>query len=452
MIKSLFKYTVALSLFITSTVSLAQVALEEMVVTSQKREQNLLDVPSALQAFSGDMLEDAGVRDTNDLTGLVPDMMMSGEEAGRANIWLRGIGSTAFDPGSESSNALFVDEIYMSRAQSVMTGLVDLERIEVLKGPQGTLYGRNALGGAISIFYKKPTSEFEQKLKAGIGDSGYQSLSYMVSGELANNLYGRMIIGYQDIEGAHKETSRGEDDGPENQNFRFSLFGEGDNHEWSLTADYGSSDIDELVSEAVICEDAVTVCNSAQYNLIKAAPGIAARGIDIFQTNLAGAAAYATDAAGIASLRADKYSAASDIDTFSRNEDTLISGKVKFFRDDYDLTIIAATNQNQGEELRDFDATLNFNKSQDAGLTFVKYYGDVIPTTRDHCRNIINGVYNKRKSGLFTVDEVNALWTSRSWKGKKSGNPLIVRGGYNCRHQWSYVNPDWYDSKGELII
>ena len=104
------------------------------------------------------------------------------------------------------------------------------------------------------------------------------------------------------------------------------------------------------------------------------------------------------------------------------------------------------------DSLRDFDATLNFNKSKDAGLTFVKYYGDVIPTTRDHCRNIINGVYNKRKSGLFTIDEVNSLWTSRSWSGKKSGNPLVVRGGYNCRHQWSYVNPDWYDSKGELII
>ena len=60
-----------------------------MVVTSQKREQNLLDVPSALQAFSGDMLEDAGVRDTNDLTRMVPDMLMSGEDSGRANIWLR---------------------------------------------------------------------------------------------------------------------------------------------------------------------------------------------------------------------------------------------------------------------------------------------------------------------------------------------------------------------------
>ena len=68
MIKSFLKYTMTLSLFLSSTISLAQVALEEMVVTSQKREQNLLDVPSALQAFSGDMLEDAGVRDTNDLT------------------------------------------------------------------------------------------------------------------------------------------------------------------------------------------------------------------------------------------------------------------------------------------------------------------------------------------------------------------------------------------------
>jgi hypothetical protein len=104
------------------------------------------------------------------------------------------------------------------------------------------------------------------------------------------------------------------------------------------------------------------------------------------------------------------------------------------------------------DSLRDFDATLNFNKSQEAGLTYVKYFGDVILTTREICRNVINGVYNKRSGGLFTVDEVRELWAIRSWSGKKSGDPLIVRGGYNCRHQWSYVNPDWYDEDGELII
>ena len=101
------------------------------------------------------------------------------------------------------------------------------------------------------------------------------------------------------------------------------------------------------------------------------------------------------------------------------------------------------------DSLRDFDATLNFNKSKDAGLTFVKYYGDVIPTTRDLCRRMVNGQLNKRKNGLFTIAEIQDIWTSRSWSGKKGGNPMIVRGGYNCRHQFSYVNPDWYEDDGK---
>jgi len=101
------------------------------------------------------------------------------------------------------------------------------------------------------------------------------------------------------------------------------------------------------------------------------------------------------------------------------------------------------------DSLRDFDATLNFNKANDAGLTYVKYYGDVIPTTRDLCRRMVNGDLNKRKSGLFTIDEIKEIWANRSWSGKKSGNPLVVRGGYNCRHQFSYVNPDWYEEDGQ---
>ena len=124
----------------------------------------------------------------------------------------------------------------------------------------------------------------------------------------------------------------------------------------------------------------------------------------------------------------------------------------KFARDRAGENMKRYAGQILNDSLRDFDATLNLSKSKDAGLTYVKYYGDVIPTTRSICRNVINGVYNKRKGGLFTIAEVNALWSRTSWKGKKSGNPLIVRGGYNCRHQWSYVNPDWYNKAGELII
>jgi len=100
------------------------------------------------------------------------------------------------------------------------------------------------------------------------------------------------------------------------------------------------------------------------------------------------------------------------------------------------------------DSLRDFDATLNFNKANDAGLTYVKYYGDVIPTTRDICRRMVSGNLNTRANGLFTIDEIQEIWASRSWSGKKSGNPMVVRGGYNCRHQFSYVNPDWYEEDG----
>ena len=124
----------------------------------------------------------------------------------------------------------------------------------------------------------------------------------------------------------------------------------------------------------------------------------------------------------------------------------------KFARDRAGENMKRYASQILNDSLREFDATLNFNKANDAGLTFVKYFGDVIPTTRQICRDLINGVLNKRPNGLFTIDEVKRLWASRSWSGKKSGDPLFVRGGYNCRHQWSYVNPNWYNKKGDLII
>ena len=136
----------------------------------------------------------------------------------------------------------------------------------------------------------------------------------------------------------------------------------------------------------------------------------------------------------------------------SRVDKAVQTLQTKFARDRAGENMKRYAGQILNDSLRDFDATLNFNKSNDAGLVYVKYYGDVIPTTRQICRSLINGVYNKRPNGLFTIDEVKNLWSSRSWSGKKSGNPLVVRGGYNCRHQWSYVNPDWYDSSGELII
>ena len=124
----------------------------------------------------------------------------------------------------------------------------------------------------------------------------------------------------------------------------------------------------------------------------------------------------------------------------------------KFGRDRAGDNMRKYASQLLNDGLREFDAQVNAYKSSEAGLTHVKYFGDIIPTTREVCKNILRGVYKKRQSNVFTIDEVRKLWKQRSWSGKKPGDPLVVRGGYNCRHQWTYVSPDWYDSEGKLII
>jgi len=95
------------------------------------------------------------------------------------------------------------------------------------------------------------------------------------------------------------------------------------------------------------------------------------------------------------------------------------------------------------DSLREFDATLSANKAFEAELTHFKYYGNVIPTTRRHCASLV------RRDKLFTIDEVKRLGRA-NWTGKKSGDQLIVRGGYNCRHQWSPVDPEWFSEDGAL--
>ena len=121
----------------------------------------------------------------------------------------------------------------------------------------------------------------------------------------------------------------------------------------------------------------------------------------------------------------------SNLKTLDRVDKAVQTLQSKFARDRIGNNMKRYAGQILNYSLIDFDATLNFNKANEAGLTYLKYYGDVIPTTRDFCRNVINGVYNKRENGLFTIDEVRELWSNNNWTGKKAGDPLIVRGGYN---------------------
>ena len=136
-------------------------------------------------------------------------------------------------------------------------------------------------------------------------------------------------------------------------------------------------------------------------------------------------------------------------DKLNKNIQTLQS---KFARDRSGENMKRYAGQILNDSLREFDATLNLSKAQEAGLNYVIYFGNVIPTTRPFCKLVRQGKFDIRKGGLFTVDEVKKLWRRRTWQGKKAGDPFIVRGGYNCRHQWSFVNKDWFDTNGNIKI
>lgn len=147
--------------------------VEEIVVTAQKREENVQDVPVSVAAFSAEKLEAAGVSSTKDLAIVTPGLTISGS-AGYSLIYLRGIGTSAFVPSFDPSVATYVDGIYIPSQQATLTDLGGVERVEVLKGPQGTLFGRNSTGGAINVITKSPgdSPELSINLEGSSFDSG----------------------------------------------------------------------------------------------------------------------------------------------------------------------------------------------------------------------------------------------------------------------------------------
>ena len=169
---------VVLAALIATAPAVAQ-QLEEVVVTAQYREQNIQDVPIAVTAIGTQQIEAAGIFDATTIALNVPGMAYAEFSPGQAIIAMRGITSVDDGAGLDNSVALFLDGIYIGRQAGIQFDMFDLERIEVLKGPQGTLFGRNAVGGAISVITSKPQNEFGGKAQVTVGNEGilrYQGL------------------------------------------------------------------------------------------------------------------------------------------------------------------------------------------------------------------------------------------------------------------------------------
>jgi iron complex outermembrane recepter protein len=170
-------------------------ALQEIVVTAQRRAENLQDVPIAVTALSGEQMQAQGIRQAIGLNMAVPGLTISQYSQG-AVIFLRGVGNSNPDPGQEQNVAIYVDGVYYSSIVSDMFSFNDLASVEVLKGPQGTLFGRNTTGGVIQATTKDPEQDFSGKVSVGYESFDTTKTNGYITGGLAPNLAGALSVNY----------------------------------------------------------------------------------------------------------------------------------------------------------------------------------------------------------------------------------------------------------------
>ena len=199
MFNNYFLRATFVAILISSPVAFSQ-TLEEVVVTAQIREQSLQDVPISVSAIDGEVIEDRSVDNLQSLSASVPNFYVA-ETQIDTSISIRGVRSGA-NKGFEQSVPLNFDGVTYPRSQLARTPLVDLERIEVLRGPQPTLFGKNAIGGVVSVTSAKPTEEFEGKFSTSHESEHDESQSLLVlSGPLSETLLGRLTVSTREMDG-----------------------------------------------------------------------------------------------------------------------------------------------------------------------------------------------------------------------------------------------------------
>ena len=204
---------------VASVPAVAQTASDEIVVTAQRREQSAQDVPISITAVKGETLNALGIRQPADLARVTPGLSTANATSGGTPIFaIRGIGLDDFNPNNNSGVAVYVDDVGISSPVLLSGQLFDVDRVEVLKGPQGTLYGRNATGGAVNIYSRLPTEKTE----------GYATLDYSrwnrveingaLSGKLADGITARVAGDYlKAFDGYQKDIDTGREFGKPNR-------------------------------------------------------------------------------------------------------------------------------------------------------------------------------------------------------------------------------------------
>ncbi len=239
------RYLIFITIFVSTLhagSSVAQV-LEEVIVTAQHRQQNIQDVPLAVTALNEDALKKSDIFDAATISQHVPGVVYAEFAPGQALVAIRGISSADDGAGLENSTALFLDGVYIGRGAGINFDMFDLERIEVLKGPQGTLFGRNAIGGAFNVVTSKPSDEFTAKVGVTGGNEGIFRAQGYASGPLTENLTGKISVNHRQHDGYVDNVLLGTELQDQDQtSVRGQLRMDLDSSEWLLSVDYMEDD------------------------------------------------------------------------------------------------------------------------------------------------------------------------------------------------------------------
>jgi len=188
-------------------------ALGEIIVTAQKRAESLQDVPLAVSAVGGDKIDEAGIMKIEDLKNYVPTLFMTETAIGN-NISIRGIFS-GVNPGFEQSVGTYVDGIYRGRPQQTRAPFLDLERVEVLRGPQSILFGKNSVGGALNITTARPTAELDAAVSVLYEPRyGERAASAHLSGPFTDRFRGRLAANWRELDGHLENATLGNEPEP----------------------------------------------------------------------------------------------------------------------------------------------------------------------------------------------------------------------------------------------
>lgn len=190
--------------------------LDEIIVTAQKRTQSLQDVPIAISAFDASVLEIAGIASIDDIAYRAPGLTIGRFNAVQPQIYIRGIGSTDQSASGDQSVGVFIDGVFIGRVGVVDLDFFDLERVEVLRGPQGTLYGKNVVGGAINIITQRPSEEFGARFELGAGNYSRRAVRGLVTGPFNDEVAGKLTVSSVQRDGYSTSATTGKDLSDEN--------------------------------------------------------------------------------------------------------------------------------------------------------------------------------------------------------------------------------------------